>query len=148
MCGLAGFRNYDDAPVDASVLLRMREAMLTRGPDGAGIWLDPDGGLGLAHRRLAILDLSERGAQPMATTDGRYHVVFNGEIYNYPVLRAWCEGRGVRFNNDSDTEVLLHLYASDGHNFVQRLRGMFALALWDRQERTDPHFDSLRFDDV
>jgi asparagine synthase (glutamine-hydrolysing) len=136
MCGLAGIRNYDDGPVDTAALMRMREKMRTRGPDGEALWLDPDGGLGIAHRRLAIIDLSERGAQPMATPDGRYHVGFNGEIYNYPELRAWCEGHGVRFSSDSDTEVLLHLYALEGHDFVQRLRGMFAFALWDRQERT------------
>jgi asparagine synthase (glutamine-hydrolysing) len=135
MCGLAGIFEHDRAPVDSAALMRMREAMRLRGPDGAGLWLDPDGGVGLAHRRLAIIDLTERGAQPMASSDGRLHVVFNGEIYNYPELRAWSEERGARFESNSDTEVLLHLYELIGHDFVRRLRGMFAFALWDSQLR-------------
>jgi asparagine synthase (glutamine-hydrolysing) len=135
MCGLAGIFEHDGAPVDSAALMRMREAMLLRGPDSAGMWLDPDGGVGLAHRRLAIIDLTERGAQPMASPDGRLHVVLNGEIYNYPELRAWCEARGARFASNSDTEVLLHLYELIGHDFVRRLRGMYAFALWDSQQR-------------
>lgn len=136
MCGLAGIRLYDNGPVDTGVLLRMREAMRSRGPDGAGLWCDPTGGVGLAHRRLAILDLSERGAQPMTSADGRLRVVFNGEIYNHPELRAWCEARGARYVSDSDTETLLHLYRLEGKEFVRRLRGMFAFALWDDRERS------------
>ena len=110
--------------------------MRARGPDGAGFWIDPRGDLGLAHRRLAILDLSETGAQPMATSDGRYHIVFNGELYNHPELRAWCEARGARFVGHSDTETLLHLYAMQGEAMFPLLRGMFAFALWDAAERT------------
>ncbi|MHB1873205.1 MAG: asparagine synthase (glutamine-hydrolyzing) [Steroidobacteraceae bacterium] len=136
MCGLAGIRTYDNAPADTVALLRMREYMQARGPDGAGLWLDPRGGLGLAHRRLAILDLSERGAQPMATPDSRYHVVFNGEIYNHPELRTWCEARGAHYVSGSDTETLLHLFALQGEAMLPRLRGMFAFALWDAQERS------------
>ena len=82
MCGLAGIHHRDGAPVDSVALLRMREHMHARGPDDAGLWLDPRGGCGLAHRRLAILDLSEAGAQPMATPDGRYHAVVSDQIYN------------------------------------------------------------------
>ena len=136
MCGLAGIHHNDGAPVDSAALLRMREHMHARGPDGAGLWLDPRGGLGLAHRRLAILDLSEAGAQPMATPDGRYHIVFNGEIYSHPELRAWCEARGARYTGHSDTQTLLHLYALQGEAMLPRLRGMFAFALWDAAERT------------
>ncbi|MCK9367478.1 MAG: asparagine synthase (glutamine-hydrolyzing) [Metallibacterium scheffleri] len=136
MCGLAGIHHRDGAPVDSAALLRMREHMQTRGPDGAGLWLDPRGGLGLAHRRLAILDLSETGAQPMATPDGRYCIVFNGEIYNHPELRAWCEARGARYSGHSDTETLLHLYALQGEAMLPQLRGMFAFALWDATGRT------------
>ena len=135
MCGLTGIHHSNGAPVDSAVLLRMREHMHARGPDGAGLWLDPRGGLGLAHRRLAILDLSEAGAQPMATPDGRYRIVFNGEIYNHPELRAWCEARGVRYVGHSDTETLLHLYALQGEAMLPRLRGMFAFALWDSTGR-------------
>ena len=136
MCGLAGIHHNDGAPVDSAALLRMREHMHTRGPDGAGLWLDPRGGLSLAHRRLAILDLSTAGAQPMATPDGRYHIVFNGEIYNHTELRTWCEARGARYVGHSDTETLLHLYALQGEAMLPRLRGMFAFALWDAVERT------------
>ena len=136
MCGLAGIHYGNGAPVDTAALLRMREQMRLRGPDGEGLWLDARGGLGLAHRRLAILDLSAAGAQPMATPDGRYHIVFNGEIYNHPELRAWCEARGARYVGHSDTETLLHLYALQGEAMVPRLRGMFAFALWDAQERS------------
>ncbi|MCK9187959.1 asparagine synthase (glutamine-hydrolyzing) [Acidithiobacillus sp.] len=113
------------------MLLRIREAMRVRGPDDAGLWVDDAAGVGLAHRRLSIVDLSERGAQPMASPDQRLHVVFNGEIYNHKELRAWCEARGARYVSDSDTETLLHLYDLLGADFVNRLRGMFAFALWD-----------------
>jgi asparagine synthase (glutamine-hydrolysing) len=133
MCGLAGTYTYDRRPVDTDALLRMREAMRARGPDGAGLWSDQAHGIALAHRRLAILDLSERAAQPMALADRQLQIVFNGEIYNHPELRAWCEARGARYVSDSDTETLLHLYALEGRSFVKRLRGMFAFALWDGQ---------------
>ncbi|NNM80269.1 MAG: asparagine synthetase B, partial [Gallionella sp.] len=137
MCGISGIFSYLAATqVDMNALLRMREHMHVRGPDGAGLWTDPRGGLGLAHRRLAILDLSERGAQPMATPDSRYHVVFNGEIYNHPELRTWCEARGARYLSGSDTETLLPLYALQGEAMLPRLRGMFAFALWDARERS------------
>ncbi len=136
LCGIAGIFSYQAAsPVDEAALLRMREAMRARGPDGVGLWTNPECGIGLAHRRLAILDLTERGAQPMASADGKLQIVFNGEIYNHPELRAWCEARGARYASDSDTETLLHLYVLEGKRFVERLRGMFAFALWDTRER-------------
>lgn len=136
MCAIAGIRVFEGENVNISALLAMRDSMSIRGPDGEGLWNDPHGGMSLAHRRLAILDLSARGAQPMASADSRYHVVFNGEIYNHPELRAWCETRGARYVSDSDTETLLHLYALQGEGMLPRLRGMFAFALWDAQERT------------
>lgn len=136
MCGLAGIYSHDQRPVDIEALMRMRELMRLRGPDGAGLWFDQRKGIALAHRRLAILDLTERGAQPMASPDGQLRVVFNGEIYNHPELRTWCESRGARYVSDSDTETLLHLYALEGREFVKRLRGMFAFALWDDRERS------------
>lgn len=135
MCGLAGIYHGDSASVDLDALLRMRDAMLSRGPDSAGYWVDPKGGIGLAHRRLSILDLSDLGAQPMGSPDGRYQIVFNGEIYNHLELRDWCEARGSRFIGKSDTETLLHLYAIQGGAMLSRLRGMFAFALWDSFER-------------
>ena len=90
MCGIAGFHAYRDSkrPIDRDELLSVREAMYPRGPDGAGLWVSGGGRTGLAHRRLSIIDLSDAGAQPMATDDGRLRVVFNGEIYNYRHLRA------------------------------------------------------------
>jgi len=136
MCGLAGIYTRAERSVDLDALVRMRESMHSRGPDGAGLWSDQAEGIGLAHRRLAIIDLSERGAQPMALPERDLQVVFNGEIYNHPELRAWCESRGARYVSGSDTETLLHLYALEGREFVKRLRGMFAFALWDGRTKT------------
>ena len=111
MCGIAGIYSYRDSapPVDREELLRIREAMVKRGPDGAGLWISNDQRIGLAHRRLAIIDLSEAGAQPMFSADGRLCISFNGEIYNYRELRRELEARGCVFRSHSDTEVLLHL---------------------------------------
>lgn len=130
MCGLAGAFGYRGQRIDADELLRMRDAMRLRGPDGCGLWIADDGAVGLAHRRLSILDLSEAGAQPM--DDGRYLIVFNGEIYNHRALRADLEARGYRFLSQSDTEVLLALFAEEGPAMLARLRGMYAFAIWDR----------------
>ena len=137
MCGIAGIFAYREsaAPIDEQELLRIREAMIHRGPDGAGLWISPDRRVGLAHRRLSIIDLSEAGAQPMATADGRYRITFNGEIYNYRELRKELEAKGYRFRSNSDTEVLLHLYAEHGTEMVHRLRGMYAFGIWDETKR-------------
>jgi asparagine synthase (glutamine-hydrolysing) len=121
-------------PLEAETLVRMRDTMDHRGPDDAGIYISPDGKLGLGHRRLSILDLSSLGHQPMATPDGRYWIAFNGEIYNFRELRAELESNGHRFRSTSDTEVLLALYAEYGPKMLHRLRGMFALAIWDARE--------------
>ena len=106
-----------------------------RGPDGAGLWIADDARVGLAHRRLSIIDLSDAGAQPMANADGRLRVVFNGEIYNYRQLRAELEKKGYRFQSQSDTEVLLHLYAEHGMDMLHALRGMYAFAIWDENKK-------------
>jgi asparagine synthase (glutamine-hydrolysing) len=137
MCGVAGIFAYRPAAPspDSAELRRIRDRMAARGPDGLGEWSSPDGRLILGHRRLSIIDLSERGAQPMASADGRHLVSFNGEIYNYRELRAGLEAKGRRFRSDSDTEVLLHLYAEYGEGMVERLRGMFAFGLWDAERR-------------
>jgi asparagine synthase (glutamine-hydrolysing) len=137
MCGINGIFAYHSAasqPKEAE-LLATREAMRARGPDGAGLWWSHDQRCGLGHRRLSIIDLSERASQPMVSDDGRFVLVFNGEIYNYPQLRSELEREGVRFRTTSDTEALLHLYARHGAEMVQRLRGMFALAIWDDAQR-------------
>lgn len=105
--------------------------MAARGPDASGEYFSQDGRVGFGHRRLSIIDLSEKGAQPMASRDGRFVVTFNGEIYNYRELRAALEHKGFVFHSQSDTEVLLHLYADKGEAMVHELRGMFAFAIWD-----------------
>lgn len=137
MCGIAAifaYRNTANA-INRSELLRMRDHMITRGPDGAGIWLDPKTRIGIAHRRLAILDLSENGAQPMSTSDGQLRIVFNGEIYNYSELRDNLKGKGYAFFSDTDTEILLYAYREYGQSMVDHLRGMFAFAIWDERKR-------------
>jgi asparagine synthase (glutamine-hydrolysing) len=135
MCGIAGILRFDTGPPDFPALQRMSDSLHNRGPDGAGVWSN-DKGIALAHRRLAIIDLSERGAQPMASADGALCIVYNGEIYNHPELRRICEQRGAHYRSDSDTETILHLYAQEGPEFVRKLRGMFAFALWDARERS------------
>src|SRR5260370_2712248 len=137
MCGISGIFAYHPAssgPNEAELLVT-RDAMRARGPDGSGIWWSIDRCCGLGHRRLSILDLSDRASQPMASEDGRIVVSFNGEIYNYKALRVELEAAGVHFRTNSDTEALLHLYARHGTAMVQRLRGMFAFAIWDEMRR-------------
>lgn len=137
MCGLNGIYAYNGAASSPkeSELLATRDAMQARGPDGAGTWWNTDKRCGLGHRRLSIIDLSERANQPLISNDGRLAVVFNGEIYNYPQLRAQLESTGVQFRTTSDTEALLHLYAREGEAIVQRLRGMYAFAIWDSDKQ-------------
>jgi asparagine synthase (glutamine-hydrolysing) len=133
MCGICGLLRLDDVDgVERSTLSAMSAALVHRGPDSHGAVVD--GPVGLAARRLAIIDL-EGGDQPVAGEDGHVTVVQNGEIYNHPALRAELERAGHRFATRSDTEVLVHLYEQEGVRFVERLRGMFALALWDRRAR-------------
>ncbi len=133
MCGIAGIFAYGakSPPVDRAELRRIRDQMVPRGPDGQGEWYSADGRLGLGHRRLSIIDLSERAAQPMVSADGRKVISFNGEIYNFRALRARLQARGRVFRSDSDTEVLLQLYEEKGEAMLAELRGMFAFALWD-----------------
>lgn len=137
MCGIVAIFAYGEnaPPVEKEELTSIREAMFQRGPDGAGLWLSPDRHVGLAHRRLSIIDLSDAGAQPMATQDGHLHVVFNGEIYNYHALRSDLEKKGHRFASNSDTEVLLHLYKENGLDMIRDLRGMYAFVLYDEAKK-------------
>jgi|KBSMisStaDraftv2_1062788.scaffolds.fasta_scaffold08087_4 asparagine synthase (glutamine-hydrolysing) len=132
MCGIAGIVHTDARPVDRSALERMAEAMAHRGPDGSGIWTD--GGVGLAHRRLAIIDLAG-GRQPMVSADTGCVLTFNGEIYNYRELRATLAADGTHFVEQSDTEVVLRAYEAWGDGCVEHLRGMFAFAVWDPRVR-------------
>lgn len=130
MCGIAGILHFDCArPVEETTLTTMRDIMVHRGPDGAGNFLEMS--IGLAHRRLSILDLSENGRQPFSTPDGRYHITYNGEIFNFKELRHNLKNIGFRFRSDSDTEVLLYLYQQYGADALHQLNGMFAFAIWD-----------------
>ena len=135
MCGINGIYAYHGAAssIDRDELVRTRDHMTKRGPDGKGKWICEDGRVGFGHRRLSIIDLSETGAQPMTSADGKLVVTFNGEIYNDRELRRALEARGRVFRSQSDTEVLLHLYADKGEAMVRDLRGMFAFALWDAE---------------
>ncbi|MBI3784918.1 MAG: asparagine synthase (glutamine-hydrolyzing) [Deltaproteobacteria bacterium] len=132
MCGIAGYTNLDGAPVDASILQRMAGALRHRGPDGDGIHIADQ--TGLAHRRLAIIDLAG-GTQPMSSSDARLWISFNGEIYNYIELQAELHKRGYAFRTSSDTETILNAYAEHGSDCVLSLRGMFAFALYDTKAR-------------
>jgi asparagine synthase (glutamine-hydrolysing) len=134
MCGILGFATRAGAafrPELGAAVERQRH----RGPDDSGIWRDDWAALGF--NRLSIIDLSQLGHQPMQSPDGRYVIVFNGEIYNFPELRADLESHGETFAGHSDTEVLLRVYMREGfERCLARLRGMFAFAVWDRQTRT------------
>ncbi len=133
MCGICGITwTPDREPPDAAVLDRMTDVLEHRGPDDRGIWRDR--GVALGFRRLSIIDLAT-GSQPMSNEDGSIRVVFNGEIYNFPSLRNRLEGNKHTFRTASDTEVIVHLYEDEGPRCFERLRGMFAIAIWDGRER-------------
>lgn len=134
MCGIAGRANLSTgAPADEDIVRRMCDLIAHRGPDGQGTW--SAGPAALGHRRLAIIDLSPGGHQPMVSHDGRYCITFNGEIYNFLELRRELAGKGYAFRSQSDTEVLLAAYAEYGTSCLPRLRGMFAFAVWDVRDR-------------
>jgi asparagine synthase (glutamine-hydrolysing) len=135
VCGIAGVVCHGDT-VASEIAVSLDRALAHRGPDGGAAWRSPDGDALFVHRRLAIIDPGPSGMQPMHTPDGRHHIVFNGEIYNYRELRHDLEGRGERFATASDTEVLLRLLARDGVASLSRVRGMFAFAWWDSDSHT------------
>ncbi|MRR28861.1 asparagine synthase (glutamine-hydrolyzing), partial [bacterium] len=132
MCGIAGICNLQGEPVSPVLLKRMSDSLVHRGPDGDGIYTD--GAVGLAHRRLAIIDLSPAGHQPMVTTNGRYVITYNGEIYNFQELRLELESLGHQFRSRTDSEVALHAFVQWGERCVTRFNGMFAFAIWDREQ--------------
>ena len=133
MCGLFGALSFDASSIPPEQAEAMSARVARRGPDDRGEYYD--GPVMLGHRRLSIIDLSPAGHQPMADASGRYHIVFNGTIYNYPELREQLIGMGYRFNSHSDTEVILNAYAHWGDDCVERLHGMFAFAIWDSGRR-------------
>ena len=133
MCGLFGALSFDNSAIDPGHAARMSERVAQRGPDDKGEFFD--GPVMLGHRRLSIIDLSPAGHQPMQDAGGRYTIVFNGTIYNYPELREILLQKGYRFNSHSDTEVIINAYACWGDSCVERLHGMFAFAIWDSVER-------------
>lgn len=140
MCGIAGIREFRDGIDSASALsdqvVNMTDELSKRGPDKSGSWFDRDAGVALGHRRLSIIDLSSTGNQPMISSDGRWVITFNGEIYNYHELRKQSYFSNHEFRGGSDTEVLLENIAIEGlENTLLKCRGMFALALWDRRSR-------------
>ncbi len=133
MCGIAGIFNLDREPVSAVALRRMTDSLAHRGPDGEGHYAV--GNLGLGHRRLAILDLSPAGHQPMMTADSRFVITYNGEVYNFQELRGQLEALGHAFHSRTDTEVVLRAFVQWGPACVEKFNGMFAFAIWDSRER-------------
>jgi asparagine synthase (glutamine-hydrolysing) len=140
MCGIAGFiagRTRGTSQQLGEIAASMNDSLRYRGPDDHGVWVDAEAGLGLAHRRLSVIDLSAAGYQPMVSADGRYVIIYNGEIYSHEEMRPALTARGVSFRGHSDTEVMLESIAAFGiEKTLQQLIGMFAIALWDRRERT------------
>lgn len=135
MCGICGKLYFEtERAVTRQELSHMARTMTHRGPDGEGVWVS--GPVGLAHRRLAIIDLRDVAAQPMSNADGSVWITFNGEIYNFKALRSDLEARGYHFRTDSDTEVIIHAYTEYGRACLEHLRGMFALAIWDATTQT------------
>src|SRR3984885_6013145 len=133
MCGICGIVTVDSSIVpDRALVERMRDLIAHRGPDGAGLYLAP--GVGLGHRRLSILDVAH-GQQPMYSENRRFVIVYNGEVFNHPALKPELEAAGVRYRTRSDTETVLHLYERLQARAVERMRGMFAVAIWDSLER-------------
>lgn len=144
MCGICGIVTIGDGPrVDGALLDKMRDTIAHRGPDDAGSWLSPDGCVGLANRRLAIIDLSPAGHQPMSNeacaersrSNGSIWIAYNGETYTYAEHFEPLTRRGHVFRSQSDTEVIVHLYEEYGHDCLHHLRGMFGIALWDESKR-------------
>lgn len=133
MCGIAGVLNLNGDAASPVILKKMTDAIAHRGPDGEGHYID--GSLGLGHRRLAIIDLSEAGRQPMATENGRYIIAYNGEIYNFKELRTELQALGYRFHSQTDSEVALKALAHWGKEALSRFNGMFAFSLWDKQTK-------------
>ena len=133
MCGITGLIYTNNAPVSPVVLQKMTDSIAHRGPDGEGHWIE--GNVGIGHRRLAVIDLSPAGQQPMISADNRYVLSYNGEIYNFRELRGELEAKGYWFRSKTDSEVVLNALAEWGQKALKKFNGMFAIAFWDRKER-------------
>jgi asparagine synthase (glutamine-hydrolysing) len=133
MCGINGIFHFNQKPIDENQLVKMRDALQHRGPDDAGIYIEKN--LGLGHRRLSIIDTSAAGHQPFISENGRYAMVFNGEIYNYKSFYTEIKNKGIALKSGTDTEVLLQLFQMYGIEMLPRLNGMFAFAIWDNHEK-------------
>jgi len=133
MCGIAGIFNLNNAPVSVSLLKKMTDIISHRGPDGEGFWVDSN--IGFGHRRLAIIDLTPLGHQPMQTEDGNYIITYNGEVYNYREIRAELENKGYHFKSKTDSEVVLKAFCEWGKNSVLKFNGMFAFAIWNKKNK-------------
>src|ERR1043165_8145880 len=138
MCGISGFAATGDTTGARELLEAMNERLRHRGPDDGGVWLGGAGDVrvGLASRRLSIIDLSPRGHMPMRSADGRLHITYNGEVYNFREVRRELEALGHAFRSDTDTEVVLAAYALWGAECLHRFNGMFAFAVWDERDRS------------
>ncbi|NDJ54260.1 MAG: asparagine synthase (glutamine-hydrolyzing) [Chloroflexi bacterium] len=136
MCGITGVVRTEQAPpIEEALIWRMADVIAHRGPDDAGVYVSPGQRAGLANRRLAIIDLSAAGHQPMLSNDGNLCIAYNGEVYNYTDYQAELAAKGYRFRGNSDTEVILYLYQEYGPQMLHKLRGMFALAIWDQDKQ-------------
>jgi asparagine synthase (glutamine-hydrolysing) len=136
MCGIAGIVSLSNSQsVDEKLVWRMADVIAHRGPDDAGVYVSPDGRAALTNRRLSILDLSPAGHQPMSDASGRYWIAYNGEVYNYDTYRRELVDRGVELRGHSDTEVIVNLFREEGPQALDKLRGMFGLAIWDTEKK-------------
>ena len=135
MCGIAGILNLNGEPVSTATLQRMTDTLVHRGPDGEGYYTDS--GIGLGHKRLAIIDLSEAGRQPMVSNDSQVAITYNGEIYNFKELRKELESKGHIFKSKTDSEVVLNAWVEWGADCVIKFNGMFAFAVWDKRVRQE-----------
>src|SRR5438270_11162746 len=133
MCGIAGIYNLKGEPMPTSLLKTMTDVIAHRGPDGDGFYID--GNVGLGHRRLAIIDLSPAGRQPMANESADLIITYNGEVYNFQGLQVELQALGHRFQSKTDSEVVVHAYQEWGEKCVERFNGMFAFAIYDRRSK-------------
>jgi len=136
MCSIAGIYSKKYEKIDRLKLMMINKSMSIRGPDSSGIWISDNENIGIAHNRLSIIDISDLSEQPMSWKNGKYRIVFNGEIYNYRVLKKYLEFEEVCFNTNSDTEVLLALYEKLGVKMLEVIQGMYAFAIWDKEKES------------